>query len=160
MDPNVKPAPKMRGFGRRIAAFLIALGVGFALFLAPAVAPKTSPVLAPTAAHAAVGDSNVVVKAGGSVKVYCDWNQNWYYILQNGDDSRRVCTKDNHDTDGLASPNSRRCIWVFGIGSLLKGRQGVYYIKKNTKYKIADLSTVWVGKYIKSECPRKYTNPS
>lgn len=160
MDPNVMPAPKKRGFGRRIAAFLIALGVGFALFLAPAVAPKTSPVLAPATAQASVGGTTVYVGAGGSVKVYCDWNQSWYYILQKGDNSYRVCTKDNHDTDGLSSPNSKRCIMVLGVGSLLKGRQGRYYIKKGTKYKIADLTNVYVGRYVKSECPRKYTNPS
>ena len=162
MDPIVKSTPNKRGVGWRRFVVLIAGMLAFSLVLlaGPAVVPQSSPVLAPATAQASVGGTTVYVGAGGSVKVYCDWNQSWYYILQKGDNSYRVCTKDNHDTDGLSSPNSKRCIMVLGVGSLLKGRQGRYYIKKGTKYKIADLTNVYVGRYVKSECPRKYTNPS
>lgn len=145
---------------RKLVALLAILALGGGLTVAPAVAPAASPVLAPTQAHAAVGNSSVLVKAGGAVRAYCDWNITLYYVLQNGDSSYSKCTASNHDTDGLMSPGSKRCILVVGLGAALKGRQGLYYIKKGVKYKIPDLTGVAVGKYVRGACPRKYVSTS
>lgn len=140
-----------------IAAFIAATIV---LFGGTAVVPQASPVLAPVQAHATAGDTSVQVRAGGAVRAYCDWNVAWYYVLQNGDSSYNKCTADNHDTDGLMSPGSKRCIMVIGIGAAIKGRQGLYYINQGVKYKIPDLTDVVVGKYASGACPRKYVSTS
>jgi hypothetical protein len=140
-----------------IAAFIAATIV---LFGGTAVVPQASPVLAPVQAHATAGDTSVQVRAGGAVRAYCDWNVAWYYVLQNGDSSYNKCTADNHDTDGLMSPGSKRCIMVIGIGAAIKGRQGLYYINQGVKYKIPDMTDVVVGRYVSGACPRKYVSTS
>ena len=153
---NTRTSRMRRAFG--VAAVIIAAAA--AMFSGPAVVPQSSPVLAPVQAHATAGDTSVQVRAGGAVRAYCDWNVAWYYVLQNGDSSYNKCTADNHDTDGLMSPGSKRCIMVIGIGAAIKGRQGLYYINKGVKYKIPDLTDVVVGKYASGACPRKYVSTS
>lgn len=149
--------PKLKKIGGLIAATAASAAL---LLGGTAVVPQSSPVLAPVQAHATAGDTSVEVRAGGAVRAYCDWNVAWYYVLQNGDSSYNKCTADNHDTDGLMSPGSKRCIMVVGIGAAIKGRQGMYYINKGVKYKIPDLTGVVVGKYVSGACPRKYVSTS
>ena len=158
MSRSTKPrASRMR----RTFGVVAATGAAATLlFGGTAVVPQASPVLAPVQAHATAGDTSVEVRAGGAVRAYCDWNVTWYYVLQNGDSSYNKCTADNHDTDGLMSPGSKRCIMVIGIGAAIKGRQGLYYINQGVKYKIPDLTDVVVGKYASGACPRKYVSTS
>lgn len=95
----------------------------------------------PETAQAVIGDVTVSVKSGGALNIYCDYGSGFYYVLQNGQNSRSKCTDENYDVDQILSPGGSRCIAVFGPQS---PPDGYYKIQANKRYKISDLNTVYV----------------
>ena len=102
-------------------------------------------------ASAKVGNVHVNVVSGGKLRVYCNYNSAYYYVLTNGQSSWNYCTADHHDADAIKDTDSKRCIYVHGVS----GRNGWWWIAKNDRVKIDDASTVGVHTYKKSRCGKR-----